>query len=74
MAVCLGRQSQIISSAWQEGPLPTAAEMCNLNVPPSPGWGLPFCFTAAAGFRHGRLAAIDSVCMIHPARDPPGGQ
>lgn len=44
------------------------------NAPPaSAGWGLPFCFTAVAGFPHGRLAAIDSVCMIHPARDPPGG-
>lgn len=38
------------------------------------GWGLPFCFTAVAGFPHGRLAAIDSVCMIHPARDPPGNR
>lgn len=32
------------------------------------GWGLPFCFSAAAGFPPQRLAIVDSVCMIHPAR------
>ena len=36
------------------------------------GWGLPFCFTAAAGFPRHRLAAIDAACMIHPAREPTG--
>ena len=36
------------------------------------GWGLPYCFSAAAGFPKKKLAAIDAACMIHPAREPTG--